>query len=197
MDSTIDSEQIIETKGYDFFRRDKNSHGVGVLIATKQFLHAKQIDLQTCDLEIIIIMLPLNTILCCLYRPNVSLTNVDDLNCVLSQIYKQYQNHNVVVVGNLNLPGIDWKENSVLPHFLEKGLIQIVKSLSHIHGNILDVVLVNDTEIIGSTGIISPGLSDHSIATVDLKLSTSADPTAHHMGIKNILIYREANQDTF
>ena len=109
IDSNINSEHIIESPGYDFFRRDRNAHGGGILIATKQKLHATKLDLVTYDLEIVVVALPPKTVLCCLYRPHVSLNNVNELDSVISQIYRKLPGHHTLIVGDLNLPGINWE----------------------------------------------------------------------------------------
>ena len=73
----------------------------------------------------------------------------------------------------------------------------MVKTPTHTHGNILDVVLVSNPDITGSTDVICPGLSDHCIVTTNIKVCTSSVETASRSKTKDIFIHRDADQTMF
>lgn len=89
------------------------------------------------------------------------------LYSLFSQIYQKFPECNLIVVGNFNLPGINWRTNSVLQRspykslqeqvlnrFFENRLVQMIKEPTHIHGNVLDLLLINNTNIVESTSYL-------------------------------------------
>ena len=115
LDPNINSNCVIETPGLYFFRCDRNSHGGGVLIATKHSLQANKPDIDTLSEEMVIVELPPDTILCCYYRPHVSQQNISVINSILSSILHKYPNHKLILLGDMNFPGIDWNAGLVRP----------------------------------------------------------------------------------
>ena len=114
--------------------------------------------------------IPLNII--AVYRsPNSSETNNQELNKLLSNI-----KNNTVLIGDFNFPKIDWdnktSDNSskeFLDKVNEKLLDQMVYFPTHKAGNILDLVLTNNPNIVLSVedaGLI--GKSDHNMILVEL-----------------------------
>ena len=78
---------------------------------------------------------------------------------------------NYIMVGDFNLPGIDWdrgvsdsKGRQFYEECREKFLEQHVRETTHINGNILDLVISNNGEIVGEFEMGGRlGNSDHDI----------------------------------
>ena len=74
------------------------------------------------------------------------------------------------MVGDINLPGIDWREKKsdskgkpVLETMEEEGLEQLIMFPTHTKGNVLDLVVTNCQEkIVGVNDAGRLGRSDHS-----------------------------------
>ena len=158
IDQSVASRCIIETPGFDFFRCDRNVNGGGVLVATKNQVRASDVKLDTFGEEMVIIRLPSNFAICCYYRPHDSLKNFDKVNNALHSLYQRHLNHKVILLGDMNLPGIDWttslikngaSHKCIQQQFInmlhENSLTQIIRETTHIHGNTLDLLYVNDT----------------------------------------------------
>ena len=211
LDETIDSSTIIETPDRDVFCRDRTLRGGGVLICTKTSLQAKLLTIDTNKEEMVIVKLPPNLIICCYYRPNISCPNIDEIDRVLDIIIKQEPNSDILLVGDLNLPHIDWNRHKTKPStpyqhlhqcFLDvlstHDMTQIITQPTHIHGSTLDIICTTNTGLIHSTDIISPGLSDHSVITAELLVKNVQAITKNKKTKpKLIRIYREADIEVF
>ena len=74
----------------------------------------------------------------------------------------------------------------------ENSLTQIIREPTHIHGNTLDLLCVNDTSIVCSTEVITPGLSDHSIITAEVKYGSFAHQDEHILiGVRSVSTARQ------
>ena len=114
---------------------------------------------------------PMNFVL--FYRPPASGgENIDNLCKIMRNADK-----NTMLIGDLNLPGINWaeettagrKERSILDAAEESDLSQLVNFATHRKGNLLDVVLTNCSEkILSVTDVGVLGRSDHCIIAVDI-----------------------------
>jgi len=115
----------------------------------------------------------------------------------------------LIILGDFNSPGIDWDtlsadssaSNCLCDLVFQAGLSQLIDKSTHIHGNILDLLLTNAEEDIHSLQVHSTPLlsSDHynitfSVTTVN-KLSSK--PTVHYsfsyskgdyLGLSNYLL---------
>ncbi|KAI8491877.1 hypothetical protein Bbelb_302500 [Branchiostoma belcheri] len=89
---------------------------------------------------------------------------------------------NVIILGDFNTPGIKWDttvaDNSqaytgqaekLLNLMDNHGLFQTVQEPTR-NGNLLDLVLVNNPNIIEKTKVV-PGISDHDMVLVDVNLA--------------------------
>ena len=210
VDQTIDNLNIIDSDNFDFFRHDRDLHGGGVLIASSKSLHGEKLPLNTINEEMIFVLVPPKLIICCYYRPHMSVNNVDQINTILDLTRRNYPSHEILFVGDMNFPGIDWNSQTVKPHtqgkkihqqFLdtlsEHHLLQMVKEPTHILGNTLDLVCTTNPSSIRSIDIISPGLSDHHMitATVNLPSRLSTQPISERKVTMHLL--READTDAF
>ena len=209
LDDSISSQSIIEISNLDFFRRDRNIYGGGVLIAVNKRLNASRLDLDTLDEEFVAVKIAPKVIVCCYYRPHISLRNIDDLSEIINNICTSFPNHLIILVGDMNLPGIDWNALEVKANTQYKdlhrqflntlganNLNQVITKPTHVYGNTLDLVCTNKASAITSTDVIEPGLSDHFIVTAkinaNLKRCTPTLPKA-----VNIRIFRDADIEAF
>ena len=115
------------------------------------------------------------------YRPpNSSKKNIENL-CYLLETSER----NSFMIGDFNLPDIDWSENSapgkyscVLDTCNDKGLVQVVPFQTHTKGNILDLVLTNAPDLIiniEDNGRI--GKSDHTMILIEIDTAVRRDFT--------------------
>ena len=85
------------------------------------------------------------------------------------------------LVGDLNLPSINWHTNlstnnleqMFLNEFIRLGLIQCVHAPTHIKNNILDIILTNSDDYISNLEILCDHeacKSDHYAVTFEIKL---------------------------
>jgi len=72
----------------------------------------------------------------------------------------------------------------------ENKMQQLVTQPTHIHGNILDLICTNNTELVTDIDKISPGLSDHYSITAVL---TCHRPNLLRTRPKTIRLYKNAN----
>ena len=115
------------------------------------------------------------------YRPpSSSKENMKNL-CDLIEMTER----NSFMIGDFNLPEIDWCENSapdkhscVLDLCNDKGLVQVVPFQTHTKGNILDLVLTNAPDLIinvEDNGRI--GKSDHTMILIEIDTAVRKDFT--------------------
>ena len=181
IDDTIPSKNVIQDDNKIVFRRDRNIHGGGVLIAVEESLRPTQVQIDTRGEEMIVVKLEHKLILCCYYRPNISLQNIAELRAVMEDIIYRFPDYAITLLGDMNLPDIDWKTMKVkdsakykqthsdfITFLLENNLNQLVTQPTHIYGNTLDLICANRTDLITDTDVISPGLSDHYIITAKI-----------------------------
>ena len=110
--------------------------------------------------------------------------------------------HPIVVLGDLNLPGIDWSSNiarvdgihdAFLACFNKLGLTQFVDQTTrtNLTGNdsILDLVLSNDYVRIISIKCLPPfGTSDHNIVSFNVNLSDDCSP--HNVKSSSVNLFK-------
>lgn len=203
IDDTINNCDILSSQSKTIFRWDRNIHGGGVLIAAANSLQPTKVELDTLGEEMVVVQIKHNIIICCYYRPNISMLNMAALRNVVEHITNKYHHHSIILVGDFNLPEIDWetrklkygaKFKSVHLDFLtmlfENRMQQLVTQPTHIHGNILDLICTNNTALVTDIDIISPGLSDHYIITAVL---TCHRPNLLKTQPKTIRLYKNAN----
>ena len=101
------------------------------------------------------------------------------------------QNIPVVILENFNFTDIDWQAlsgSSPLSHtfcslVFELNLLQLIESPTHIHDNILDLILTNTDDLIQDVVVVphdvSPIPSDHSLINFSLSVTTMNNPSQH------------------
>ena len=105
--------------GYIAYRKDRNNHGGGVLIAHKKSLNSHQIIINS-SCEIIACQIKLGTsplVICAVYRPpNSDLDYLNNLCTTLEQIYLSNTSATMWITGDINLPDIDRESNTITSH---------------------------------------------------------------------------------
>ena len=198
--SILDNE-IIPTNDYKVFRLDRTnkthppdpnihnrfrSNGGGVLIGIRRDLDviSTKIDIQ-CKAEILGVTLKFNDgkkiIICTCYR--VGTLGSQNHSCIdqyLRNLRLRRGISNICLVGDFNLPHTDWQgfhssdsiEQLFINSFSDLGFTQLVNHPTHNQGNILDVVLTNNSQLITDTVVDSNFLvckSDHSTVRFNIK----------------------------
>ena len=133
---------------YNVIRKDRDSRGGGVLLALNKSLKIIQLP-SPVDLEIVCVEVDSSLFICLIYRPPNS---TEQYNSSLLTFLKSLDyNKNLVVLGDLNFPDIDWNtycgssvvadEFAEVAYFLN--LTQHISGPTHCAGNTLDIVLSN------------------------------------------------------
>ena len=165
--------KFFPANSYTIFRRDRESHGGGVLIAINEHLPCTSIPTPP-NMEVIAIKvyLPKKHIsICTVYSPPNPRTNsfVDlvDFLTSLSQVEK-----NLIIIRDFNLPDICWTSlsgSSLLSNLFcdfvfESNLSQLISCPTHVKGNTLDLLLTNNENLVRHLSVESTPisqLSDH------------------------------------
>ena len=109
-------------------------------------------------------------------------------------------------MGDFNLPAIDWKAKTIKPgapqsnlhkDFLdiieEHSLIQLVSKATHIKGNVLDLILTNNDDLITNVDI-TPGISYHYCISCKIKRSLNMENRATtEPSAKPFYLFKTAN----
>ena len=154
---------------YTVLRKDRDSRGGGVLLAFKSFLTVTQLTSPN-DLEIVSAEIDPNLLMCLIYRPpNCS----DQYNTsLMAHLNSVDSTQNIVLLGDLNFPDIDWSiysgSSPTADDFAEVifglNLIQCITGPTHRAGNTLDIALsnINGLQYIETCTNLPPNLSsDH------------------------------------
>ena len=128
------------------------------------------------------------------YRPpNDHLQSLEALHDSLTKLYRSQKTPpNVVIVGNFNLPDINWtnhqttnnstasKHNKLLEITNDFGLQNMVNDPTRIaSGNILDLILTSNPSIIINTHT-TPGMSNHESVTFNVNLNPVRNKNPPH-----------------
>ena len=178
LDKDIRDSEICP-RGYILHRKDRtNKTGGGVLLAIKNEYNSEHVPELDTDCEIVWAKMNLKgngTIyICSYYRRNVS--DEDSLKFIETSVQRAsvIENATIVIGGDMNLPGWDWKENILKPnavftnlhnYFMDiinnNALSQLIDQPTRLT-NTLDLVLTNRPGKVLRTETI-PGISDHDI----------------------------------
>jgi len=178
-DNLLDHE-ILPT-GYSIYRKDRSSRGGGVLLAVKNSIHSHALNTPL-ELEALYVQIgntdPINY--CLVYiPPNSSEVYIQTL-CDFLTICS---NDKLVLIGDFNFPTINWDilqgetpmSNLFCDLVFNLNLVQMINEPTHIHGNILDLILIIDDNLITSLSVHSnsslPIVSDHFAMTFSLNSS--------------------------
>jgi hypothetical protein len=184
LDASFTNNQLLPVSmKMQIHRNDRNQFGGGVLVAVRDSLlhYIIRLDLECYPIEALAILIPAqqsfvtDLIVMCVYIPPSQISKaIKPLDAVMEFLDKKYPIATKIIVGDFNMPDIDWKTMSVrvgsqrrvihqaFMHFLiENNLSQIVTEPTHVQGNILDLVLTDDMDRVQNMSIVNPGLSDH------------------------------------
>ena len=186
LDKSFSSSEVFPS-GYDIFRKDRKAGAGGVFVACRPELLATQNDKLGKNNESVWITIniagkpPLH--ICSFYRTtDREETPLDNLYDDLATL-SQRSLPNVILLGDFNLPHIDWSNSSVGPNpeyghdlnqkfldlSLDFSLSQHVKDPTR-ENNILDLVLTTFDNNIKEV-VVQSGMSDHNMVSVELNIS--------------------------
>ena len=190
---------------YLIFHTDRPTRGRGVLLAIHSSIPTKLLSSPP-NLKIVSVKWNCKTsiIICPVYIPPE--TKLEYYTCISNYLYLGNllsQNHNIILLGDFNLPDIDW--NSLSGHFLyssqlckqvfQYNLMQLVTFPMHVMGNILDLILSDNIDLISNTTAVSSQssllTSDH--YAISFCVSTSPTKQLSHTGFKRTMDYSHAD----
>jgi hypothetical protein len=127
------------------YRQDTNNGvGGGLIIYVKDEVLSASLSMsnfnQHCSISLRTKTGPLNLFL--IYQSPSS--NVENLELLCEMV--KATKPNTVLVGDFNLPNLDWEEGRLLEASEEAGLMQLVDFSTNRKGNILDLILTNCPE---------------------------------------------------
>lgn len=181
LDVSIDSNLLL-VKDYSVFRCDRNRHGGGVLVLVKNTLGPVALNfVPMCEcvlLECVSASIKFRVVV--IYRGDLSreyLLRVFDAVDFANNTFLP-----VVILGDFNMNLINWVNLTLARHdnvqleflnfVLSRGLSQHVFEDTHIHGNILDLILCNVPNLILNVSVGAPiaATCDHYIVSCDLNV---------------------------
>lgn len=202
LDSSIPDGEIFPAN-YTVFRRDRKlngRHGGGVLIATRGYIKAVPRDTLQKDSEFIFVDLLLShnrkIILGVFYRPpNNDPKPLEDLQAALQEL----STNELILLGDFNLPEIDWLNNRALRHsdiytlmmdvVQDNFLTQLVNQPTR-ESNILDLVLTTSPDLVDNLAVGEP-FSDHN----SISFLLSGIPYIQRKSQKLLYCYGKADWD--
>ena len=205
IDDSITDNQIFPP-GYQLFRKDRNLHGGGVLVAVNSdYLCSPLTELQT-DCEIVWCKLELAgqkaMYIASYYNPKTS-NEQGYLELEKSLERASSTNAVLIICGDFNLPGWDWKEKTLKPgtshaglHYRfgdildDNGLQQLVEEPTR-GTNTLDLIITNHPSKIIRIETM-PGVSDHDMVFAEINCS----PISNKQKRRQIPLYRHAKWAT-
>ena len=126
--------------------------------------------------------------ICTFYRPpkDAQGFQLDELDQALSKLGNKINTQNVIIMGDFNLPNIDWGNHAIKPNsgystiaanklltiMEEHGLTQHVRIPTPTQGNssnILDLVLTNRPDLIKKLSVVD-GVADHNSIVIDINI---------------------------
>ena len=188
LNHTVFDNEILPN--YSIFRRDrKDRTGGGILVAVKSDIKAsRRSDLEREGVELVVLELNKDhgktALLYCFYHPDSVPEPILELN---SSLLEPGESSCVIVIGDFNLPELDWSEDSCAPTNTgsradhnafcdlmgDNFLHQFVPGPTHIAGNKLDLLLCNCPEVIENVSTFHPREgkfpSDHYVIEFEIR----------------------------
>ena len=196
------TENEIEMDGYVVFRRDRNKHGGGIMVAIKQGANGTVI-WRDDEAEMMGVKLTINgkqINLIAVYRPPND--PVDTFERLEERLSILKDKDNIIIAGDLNMPGVTWIEGygrnggmmqAIASGIINKGFVQTVREGTRKTGfginNVLDVILVKPEELWCKTEVID-GISDHRIPITTLFIKANKIEEERQ---SKVWYYRKAN----
>ena len=141
-------------------------------------------------------------VICCYSPPNSTPSTTASLVEYISNILSRYPTNDCIILGDLNLPEIDWDTltanseagKSICDCFFKFNIHQIIREPTHIKGNVLDIVATNNPQLLSNIHIDSTSQrSDHyliSFYITNISLATPTNPRK-----KRIWLYNKTAQN--
>ena len=185
--SSIYNNEILPTQ-YTIYRSDRNSRGGGIMIAINQSIPSKIISISK-EVEALTVQLlleqPIN--LCLIYNPPNSESNYQQK--LLAYLSDNMQaTEEVILLGDFNVPDINWAtlsgssdlSSKLCDLIFQHNYVQQVDHPTHIHGNILDLIITSSEDTVSGINITKEFNQaiklDHYLISFKLQL-TSLSPT--------------------
>ena len=174
----IYSNELLPT-GYTIYRRDRSSKGGGVMLAVKSALKSTQLTVPD-NLEVVTISVDAyhSFTICAVYiPPNSKNDYIQDLYSYLNTLTSSA---NIILLGDFNAPDVKWdtftsattSSDCLCDFVIDQNMFQQVNEPTHIHGNILDLVITSDPDLITDLVVhphtTYPLQSDHFIITFSI-----------------------------
>lgn len=176
------TNELVFPPHYKVFRKDRMHRGGGVAVLVKDQIDATLIG-DAPDLECLCVKLSCwghCFVLYACYRPPDA---TPDYLIKLQEHMSSYQNKKILLIGDLNLPGVNWEllqannksdenANILFDIMLTHDLIQVVNEPTRVQGSscsVLDVVFLNRA-FSEHTVSIEDGLSDHFLVAVSVPI---------------------------
>lgn len=199
IDQEIGNSEI-HIDGYNIYRKDRNRHGGGVAIYSKESLNTKILhrhlnpDIESLWLE----LKPFKSspiIIACIYRPPAHGQDREIVENICHHI-KQYsktfpKNSEIFILGDLN---VNMKKNTVLSSKIKElchslNMEQLINEDTRItesSSSLIDLILSNSHHI-DKSGVLHTGISDHSLIWTTRKVNKykSAARTIKTRSFKN------------
>ena len=183
LNDRIYDNEILPQNQYTISRLDRGSRGGGVMLGIKQDILSKVLP-SPHGLEVLTIQIGIRRpiILCLVYlQPSSSISENEPLFKHISDLCSG--SSPVVILRDFNLPDINWNTlsgNSSLANVFcelvfELNLLQLIECPTHIHGNILDLILTNTDDLIQNVVVLPHNLcpvqSDHFLINFSMSIS--------------------------
>ena len=183
LDDTISSSEFLPPH-YTSYRRNRDRHGGGVLVAIKSCYPTEAVEFDGKCESVWATVTMRNSrrlVIGSFYRPpGDGHKPVDQLNAglhQLSQTYKNNRNTTFILGGDFNVPHINWEDGSVRQCNDRKTHEAVLGALRDNHltqmqleptrlGNILDLMCTNKPGLVKAVTTI-PGISDHEAVIAD------------------------------
>ena len=159
----------VTVDGFEFFRKDVvgsvRKHGVGMYVSND--IRAVQVEVDVPN-TLVLFCSQWNLFLITIYRPP---SYLEAENVKLGEFLAEFcLSRSTLVLGDFNLPSLRWSSaTGVLSHYVSPkdryfydvfssaGLVQLVVEPTYVpSGNILDLVLVSDSELVGEVIVLGP-----------------------------------------
>jgi hypothetical protein len=200
---------------YTIYRKDRNNQvtnkkrGGGLLILVPSKIQSSLIlepsSNNSCELLGISLYLNGKTFkLYCVYRPPTPLVGNDIVHHFIENISHVLKHRNLILLGDFNLPNIDWStetckstnERKILDEFIYNGLTQLINAPTR-SKNILDLCFSNTSLIKHCTlrppfGASTPLASDHQSLLITSKPIFSKDVERTTPNLKKLYDYSKA-----
>jgi len=192
----------ILSKGYNIYRKDRDSRGGGVLLALRDHITCSQLPSPP-DIEIITVLISTSNpfIISVVYiPPNSSDAYHEMLHNYLTSLV--IEPSPIILLGDFNLPDVEWatysgsslRSNQFCDLLFQLNLSQLVNEPTHNKGNILDLIITNNDDIVYNVhiypSVYQPISTDHFV------ISFCVNSQVHHSSSSDTQVvfdYSKAN----